>query len=98
MSEKRKIEITEDTKLLHICENCGKEEWLTSEEGFLQGWDYPPRLGTFGVVSPRNCGNCGITDTLWWEMSMKGTPISKLSEKQLKTLWRILDEPDSIVE
>lgn len=37
----------------HVCEVCGKTEDLTSEQGFEQGWDYPPRMGIFGVVSPR---------------------------------------------
>ena len=27
-----------DQKLLHICEVCGKQELLTPNEGFEQGW------------------------------------------------------------
>jgi ferredoxin-like protein FixX len=30
--------------LRHICENCGKEQILSSEEGYTQGWDYPPKM------------------------------------------------------
>jgi hypothetical protein len=26
--------------LLHICENCNKQEVLTSEDGYKQGWDF----------------------------------------------------------
>ena len=36
--------------LRHVCEVCGTEETLTEEEAFEKGWDYPPRMGTFGVV------------------------------------------------
>lgn len=48
-------------KLLRICEVCGKEEVLTSDEAFEQGWDYLPRMGAFGIVSPRTCGSCPIS-------------------------------------
>ena len=84
-----------DTFLRHICENCGKEETLTSEQGFQQGWDYPPRMGMFGVLSPRTCGNCTIDTTLWWRVTCE--EIQDLSEKDLKILNRILDEPESIL-
>lgn len=36
----------------HICEVCGVEEILTPAEAFDLGWDYPPRMGQFGVVGP----------------------------------------------
>ena len=83
-------------KLLHICENCGKTDILTPEEAYEQGWDYPPLMGTFGIVSPRKCGNCGIETTLWCELETKKTPIDQLSDKHKETLIRILGEPDSI--
>ena len=85
-----------DLKLLHICENCGKQEILTSEEGYDRGWDYPPRMGEFKIVSPRTCGNCVIDTTLWWELVCKKTPLQQLSAKHLETLNRILNEPESI--
>jgi hypothetical protein len=84
-------------RLRHICEVCGKEEILTPEEGFDEGWDYPPRMGEFKTVSPRTCGNCSINGTLWWVMSMEGKQIDDLNEKQLQTLKRILQEPKSIM-
>jgi uncharacterized protein CbrC (UPF0167 family) len=87
---------TADMLLRHICENCGKEEVLTSEEGFHKGWDYPPKMGAFGVISPRTCGDCGIETTLWWELTINKTPMEKLSPKHHETLKRILDEPESI--
>lgn len=43
-------------KLLHICEVCGKQELLTLNEGFEQGWDYAPYMYPFKVISPRTCG------------------------------------------
>lgn len=39
-------------KYKHICEVCGRCEILTPEEAFQAGWDYPPRMGFFGVLSP----------------------------------------------
>ena len=41
-------------KLIHICEVCGKTEILTPEEAFNDGWDYPPRMGGFGIVGATN--------------------------------------------
>jgi hypothetical protein len=97
MNNNTKFIITADIKIRHICENCGKEQLLTSEEGFNSGWDYPPRFGEFGVVSPRTCGNCVITTTLWYEIVIKKTPVSQLSEKHLQTLWRIQSEPGNLL-
>jgi hypothetical protein len=82
--------------LIHICENCGKTEILTPEEAYEQGWDYPPMMGTFGIVSPRTCGDCGYETTLWRELAIKETLIDQLSDEHKETLMRILGEPDSI--
>ena len=87
-----------DTSLLHICEVCGKEELLTPEEGFERGWDYPPKMGKFGVVSPRTCGDCGIRETAWWEIAANKTPADQLSERHKNTLRRILAEPGSLMD
>ena len=89
--------INNDMLIRHICENCGKEELLTSEEGHDTGWDYPPRMGSFGVISARTCGSCTIDTTLWWQLEVLKTPVEKLSEKHLQTLERILSEPMSIL-
>jgi len=83
-------------RLLHVCEVCGKTEILTPEEAFDQGWDYPPVMGTFGVISPRTCGNCAIDGTLWWDLNA-GMRIEDLNMKQLETLRRIMQEPESIM-
>ncbi|MEL7568363.1 MAG: hypothetical protein AAGU27_26290 [Dehalobacterium sp.] len=83
--------------LRYICENCGKEQLLSSEEGYKQGWDYPPKMGAFKTVSPRTCGECGIQTTLWWEITCNKTPLDQLSERHQQTLRRILIEPESIL-
>jgi len=83
--------------LLHICESCGKLELISSEDAFEQGWDYPPIMGTYRVISPRTCGDCSISTTLWWELTCNKTPISQLSQKHIQTLQRILEEPESIL-
>lgn len=85
-------------KLRHICEVCGKEEILTPDEAFDNGWDYPPNMGAFGVLSPRTCGNCAINQTLWWKFTTNQiTNIDDLSEKDKETLNRIQNEPSSIM-
>lgn len=42
-------------------------------------------------------GNCAIDQTLWWEIVVKKAPKDKLTPKQIKTLERILKEPESII-
>ena len=44
-------------QLKHICEVCGVEEILTPKTGFEAGWDYPPKMGAFGIIGPRTCPN-----------------------------------------
>lgn len=84
-------------RLRYICEVCGKEEILTPEQAYDQGWDYPPRMGQFKIVSPRTCGSCGMDGTLWAAISMEGKQPDDLTKKQLQTLERILNEPESIM-
>lgn len=84
-------------KFWHVCEVCEKRDLLTAEEAFNQGWDYPPKLGIFGVLSPRTCGKCGIQDTLWWRMRSEESRSLPLSEKDLETLKRIKNEPESLL-
>lgn len=84
-------------ELIHICEVCGKTEILDEETAYNQGWDYPRRMGTFGIVSPRKCGNCSITDTIWWKLACEKVPIEQLDGQQKQVIWRILHEPESII-
>ena len=63
----RKAGIMNDDRgmiLRHICEGCGKEEIIGREEAYGKGWDYPPKMGKFKLVSPRTCGKCSILTTL----------------------------------
>jgi len=82
--------------LRHICEVCGREEILTSEEAFDDGWDYPPRMGQFGVISPRLCPDCPTEGSLWWAFTVDHLDAGTLSESQQTTLQRILREPQTI--
>lgn len=84
-------------KLRHVCEVCGKEEILTPEEAFEKGWDYPPKMGMFGVLSPRTCGDCAMVDTIWWKLMYQNVNPDDLSEKDKLSLVRILSEPASIL-
>jgi hypothetical protein len=90
-------EITEETVLRHICEGCGKDENLTVAEAFEAGWDYPPRLGVFGVVSPRTCGECGIEKTLWWRIQTGEVRPDDLSSEEMEFIQRVVNEPESIL-
>ena len=84
-------------KLIHICEVCGKTEILTPEEAFNEGWDYPPRMGGFGIVGPRTCGDCPINLTVWWALVSEKKSVSELSQQQKETIKRIQGEPASII-
>ena len=86
-----------DKKLIHICEVCGKRETLTPEEAFNEGWDYPPRMGGFGIVGPRTCGDCPINLTVWWALVSEKKSVSELSQQQKETIKRIQGEPESII-
>ena len=85
-------------RFLHICEVCGKAEVLSPEEAHDQGWDYPPYIGSFGAISPRTCGECSITDTLWYAVQVKKSRIPyDLNQHQLEVLVRILGEPENLL-
>jgi len=86
----------EQIVLRHICEVCGLNQILDSEIAYEQGWDYPPRVGAYGIVSPRTCPECGINQTLWWAIATMQVKSEQLNESQRATLQRILDEPESI--
>lgn len=84
------------TVYIHVCENCGKTEELEEEEGFQAGWDYPPRLGVFGMLSPRLCPECPITTSLWWRLIQDGKEAT-LSESDEELVLRVTNEPESIL-
>ncbi|WP_350222961.1 hypothetical protein [Mycolicibacterium porcinum] len=83
--------------LRHMCEVCGVEEVLTPDEAYEAGWDYPPRHGWFGVISPRVCPRCPSTATVWWALTCDGYTQEMLSDRQRGVIARILAEPASIM-
>lgn len=83
--------------LRHICEVCGRDEVLDSDAAYAAGWDYPPRMGVFGVVSPRTCGSCSIADTVWAALMMHGVSADELTPAQRAVVERIAAEPESIM-
>lgn len=85
-------------KLRYICENCGKIGlYHNAEEGFNEGWDYPPKMGKYGILGPRTCGKCLINTTLYWAI-ITGEIQSDddMTTEQQLTMLRILGEPESI--
>lgn len=84
-------------RLRHICEVCGTDEVMDPDAAHDAGWDYPPRMGTFGVVSARTCPNCPIQQSVWWAIVVDGYTTDMLSDTQRATLVRISGEPASIV-
>lgn len=66
----QKMNKYEGRRFLHICEVCGKRAILGPEEAYAEGWDYPPMMYDFKVVSPRTCDTCSITETAWWQMAV----------------------------
>lgn len=75
-------------KILHWCEVCDTEAELTSEQGYREGWDFPPKMGVWGIVSPRTCGNCTIDKTAWFAAFAK----KPWTDRHQKTVERILKE------
>ncbi len=88
----------------HYCEVCGKKEYITAQDAYDAGWDYPPHMGSFGLLGPRTCGNCLLKDTLYWRVNTeKKVPIpvvidSKLTAEERITWHRIKKEPESLLE
>ncbi|WP_457135593.1 hypothetical protein [Mycobacteroides abscessus] len=85
-----------ETALQHICEVCGVREILTPSQAYEAGWDYPPCMGKFAVISPRVCPTCPSTSTVWWAVTVDGLTLDMLNQAQRKTLERILGEPGTI--
>jgi hypothetical protein len=101
---KELIESMKTRPFWHYCEVCGKKEFITAQDAFYAGWDYPPHMGHFGFLGPRKCGNCLLTDTLYWRVNTeKKVPIPVVVDGMLTTeeriIWRrIKEEPESLLE
>jgi hypothetical protein len=78
----------------HICEVCTKDIITTPDEAYAAGWDYPPRMGSFGVISPRVCPKCPMNQTVWWALMMDGFTPDMLTDKQKAAVDRMLAEPE----
>lgn len=95
------LESMKERKFRHYCEVCGKKEFITAEQAFHDGWDYPPHIGHFGLLGPRTCGNCQLKDTLFWKINTSGKmPIvleGDLSPEEVVTWRRIKGEPESLL-
>lgn len=78
------------TKRDYLCEVCGKKASLTEDEAFKAGWDYPPFIGVWGIVSPRTCPDCDMTKTAYWHIMTEGG--KALPEHHMNTVRRILAE------
>lgn len=76
------------------CEVCGHVDAMTALEAFRAGWDYPPWIGKWGVVSPRLCPNCPTSSSAWWAIVWRGT--DGLHERHMATINRILAETDEL--
>ena len=104
LKRKKLIDSMNTRKFWHYCEVCGKKEFITAEEAFNSGWDYPPNIGMFGILSPRTCGDCMMQDTLYWKIQTSDDIRYKLLSRdvltadEILTLERILNEPESLIE
>lgn len=78
--------------LLHWCEVCGVEAFLTPVAAHEAGWDFPPLMGWFGVVCPRTCPDCKLADTAWWQLAVAQTATSALDPRHVRTIERIVRE------
>lgn len=85
-----------DVPLAHICEVCGTEKVMTPDQAFAEGWDYPPRMGAFGVLSARTCGTCPVNRTLWWRVAVEKRDPATLTAADLALIERVKGEPESI--
>ncbi len=98
---KELIESMNTRPFWHYCEVCGKKAFITAEEAYLSGWDYPPHMGYFGMLSPRTCGDCAMAGTLYMKINAPGRfPIvleKELTPEELITWRRIKAEPESLL-
>ncbi len=88
---------TEHIRFWHYCETCGKKELLTADEAFERGWDYPPKIGKFRLLSPRTCGECTIENTLWFKLICGNVNWDELTDSEKETLERIRNEPEGLM-
>lgn len=76
-----------------ICEGCGREQIYDNlEDAHNDGWDYPPYIGEFGILTPRTCPDCDMTKTVWFKLQNS----DRINIHDLKVIERIKNEPESL--
>ena len=74
----------------YICEVCGKTQIYNShDQAYKDGWDYPPFIGMYGVLSPRTCPDCTVDQTVWWKLQQS----DDLNAHDIEVIERIKQEP-----
>lgn len=91
------VEATKHIRFWHYCDACGKKELLTADEAYSQGWDYPPGIYKFRLFTPRTCGDCPITGSLYWKIVVEKKSLSELTEAEAASFTRIMNEPESLM-
>jgi len=86
----------ENVPHLHICDGCGAEELLTTEDAYQKGWDYPPMCGPWGTLAARTCPNCGVQTSAWWSLAVDGKSFAELSEHHQNTVRRVRAEAEEL--
>ena len=89
------VEATKHIRFWHYCDACGKKELLTADEAYNQGWDYPPGIYEFRLFTPRTCGDCQITGSLYWKIVVEKK--TQLTEDEKASFMRIMNEPESLM-
>lgn len=84
-------------KMKYICEICGKTEIMTPEEAYQEGWDYPPFMGSYRMVSARTCPSCPMLETAWAALVIEKKTYAELTDKQKETIKRIQGEPGNMI-
>lgn len=102
-SQRKELMASMETRpFWHYCEVCGKKKYMTAQQAYEEGWDYPPRMGKFGLLGPRKCGDCRLTDTLFWKINTEQKiPVvidRTLSNRELQIWKRIKNEPESLLD
>lgn len=84
-----------DNLFEYECEVCHVKEVLSEAEAYNKGWDYPPFMGLWGIVSPRTCPSCMMTDTAWWYIIQHQGDVTQMPENHIATVKRVLAERES---
>ena len=84
-------------KFWHECETCGRKEFLSPEEAYEAGWDYPPAMGRFSIIGQRLCPKCLLNTSFWWNLTTEGvSALENANPRQSAALGRMLMEPRSL--